>query len=68
MMIQLDIPVGMAPKADQRITMLITEEELRLIEDVWHEDRFRSRNEAIRDLLRRGAEARRQALAAPKSQ
>jgi hypothetical protein len=48
----------MSEKVDQKISVLFTADEFAAIEDVWHEDRFRSRNEAIRALVKLGMEAR----------
>ncbi|PWC53136.1 hypothetical protein [Azospirillum sp. TSO22-1] len=67
MVCDLDMQPDMAQKADRKVTMLITEDELREIEDAWHEDRMRSRNEAIRDLLRRGIDARKKERIASKA-
>lgn len=48
----------MSEKVDQKFSVLFTAEEFAAIEDVWHEDRYRSRNEAIRALVKLGMETR----------
>lgn len=37
-----------------KLTLLLSEDDLRMIDDYWHAHRLRSRNEAIRILVRRG--------------
>lgn len=43
--------------SDQKVSVTFTSDEVEAIEDVWHEDRHRSRNETIRELVRLGIKA-----------
>jgi hypothetical protein len=44
----------MSEKVDQKFSVLFTADEVAAIEDVWYGHRFRSRNETIRELVKRG--------------
>lgn len=48
----------MAVDKDKNTQILVTftNEQIELIEDYWHENRFKNRNEAIRDLVTKGLE------------
>lgn len=57
-------PISSAMKKDQKINVMLTADELRLLEDVLHEERRRSVSSLARDLVREALIARGKAVPA----